>query len=84
MAGTALPASGFVPGKGHYNCVSGGTSVFADVPPAGAGCNEVHFLAAKQVTVGCGNGNFCPGTTLSRDQMAVFLTRAFRLAIYRP
>jgi hypothetical protein len=84
MAGTALPASGFVPGKGHYNCVSGGTSVFVDVPPAGAGCNEVHFLAAKQVTVGCGNGNFCPATTLSRDQMAVFLTRAFRLAIYRP
>jgi len=29
------------------------------------------------ITTGCGNGNYCPTQSVSRDQMAAFLGRAF-------
>ena len=40
-----------------------------------------HELAIKQlsrwrITLGCGNGNFCPGDPITRSQMAAFLHRA--------
>lgn len=84
MAGTNIPTSGTVPGMGSYNCTTGGSSVFLDVPPTDAGCPFIHFLAAKGVTAGCGGGNYCPGSILARDQMAVFITKAFSLALYAP
>ncbi|MEW6336907.1 MAG: hypothetical protein ACOY3Y_01355, partial [Acidobacteriota bacterium] len=46
------------------------------------GCRFVHFLAAKGITSGCGGGNYCPTSPLGRDQMAVFLTKAFDLALW--
>ena len=84
MAGATVPVSGTVPGLGTYNCVGGGTSLFADVPPGDPGCRFIHFLAAKDVTAGCGGGNYCPADELSRDQMAVFLTSAFDLRVIAP
>ena len=30
------------------------------------------------ITAGCGGGNYCPGTPVTRDQMAVFLEKAMR------
>jgi len=71
-----IPVSGTVPGFGSYNCVVGGTSVFADVPPADNGCKYIHYVAAKGITVGCGGGNYCPDQPLSRAQMAVFITKS--------
>jgi hypothetical protein len=29
------------------------------------------------ITTGCGGGKYCPSQTVTRDQMAVFLARAF-------
>ena len=78
------PVSGTVPGMGPYDCVAGGTSVFADVPPTDGGCPAIHYIAAQQVTVGCGGGNYCPTADIARDQMAVFLTKAFHLKLYGP
>jgi len=34
-------------------------------------------MAELGITTGCGGGNYCPGQTVSRDQMAAFLGRAF-------
>jgi hypothetical protein len=30
------------------------------------------------ITAGCGGGNYCPGTPVTRDQMAVFIEKAIR------
>ena len=84
MAGTGVPVSGTVPGKGSYNCVAGGTSVFSDVPAGDAGCKFINFIAAQGVTAGCGGATYCPWNIVSRDQMAIFMTRAFGLTLYAP
>ena len=83
-AGSGVPVSGTVPGMGDYDCVAGGQSVFADVAPEDGGCKHIHYIAAKGITVGCGNGNYCPATEVSRDQMAVFITKAYGLQLYGP
>ena len=83
-AGVAVPVSGTVPGMGDYNCVAGGISVFGDVLPEDPGCKFIHYVAEQQITVGCGGGDYCPGADVTRDQMAVFLTKAFALELYGP
>jgi hypothetical protein len=74
-----IPFSGTVPGMGDYDCSDGGQSVFADVAPTDPACRHIHFMAVQGITAGCGGGNYCPGNVLARDQMAVFLTKAFNL-----
>ena len=39
----------------------------------------IEALAASAITGGCGNGNFCPTSNLTRGQMAVFLSKALGL-----
>ncbi len=84
VASSPIPDSGTVPGFGSYNCTPGGTSVFLDIPPEDPGCKHIHFLAAQGVTSGCGNGNFCPASPLTRAQGAVFTSKAFGFFRYRP
>ena len=40
---------------------------------------DIDSLAAAGVTQGCGNGNYCPGDSVTRAQMAAFLVRALGL-----
>jgi hypothetical protein len=49
---------------------------FADVPMAFWAGAWIEQLALEGITAGCGNGNYCPGMAVARDQMAVFLLRA--------
>jgi D-alanyl-D-alanine carboxypeptidase len=42
--------------------------------------NDVNRLAAAGITGGCASGSFCPSAPVSREQMASFLARAFKLA----
>jgi hypothetical protein len=58
--------------------VVGGTG-FNDVPDNYWAAAWIKQLAAEGVTGGCGGGNYCPGTAVSRDQMAVFLVATFSL-----
>ncbi len=74
--GNNVPVSGTVPGLGDYDCVAGGQSVFGDVAPTDPACKAIHYIAAAAITVGCGGGDYCPGTPVSRWQMAVFLAKA--------
>jgi hypothetical protein len=39
----------------------------------------IEQLAAENVTGGCGGGNYCPGASNTRGQMAVFLAKTFHL-----
>ena len=54
-------------------------SVFPDVPPGAFLGAWIEELAAEGVTSGCGGGNFCPSSPVSRGEMAAFLSRAFAL-----
>jgi hypothetical protein len=62
---------------GTYDCSSGGTSLFADVSPTDTFCRYMHFIAGQNITVGCDpTPDFCPGDTVNRRSMAVFIARA--------
>jgi hypothetical protein len=74
-AGELVPESGRVSGQ-HYDCAEDGTSLFSDVPPGDPACRHVHYLAARNVTLGCGAGTYCPGQTITRDAMASFIAKA--------
>lgn len=51
-------------------------TVFIDVPcPAGQNVHWINQLAAEGITGGCGGGRYCPGSPLTREQMAVFLLK---------
>ncbi len=52
-------------------------SPFSDVSPASFFCKYIKRLSELGITNGCGGGNYCPNNTVKRDQMAVFLGRAF-------
>ena len=53
---------------------------FDDVNAAGFHARFIERMAELGVTEGCGDGNgFCPDRTVTRAQMAVFLSRAFNL-----
>jgi hypothetical protein len=41
---------------------------------------DINRLAAAGITSGCAAGRFCPGATITREQMATFLYHAFALA----
>jgi hypothetical protein len=56
-----------------------GTATFNDVPTTHVFYQYIEALASSGVTSGCGGGNFCPDTFLTRGQMAVFLSKALGL-----
>lgn len=55
------------------------SATFADVPSSHWAFQYVEALAASGITGGCGGGNFCPNSPLTRAQMAVFLAKALGL-----
>lgn len=56
-----------------------GAATFLDVPTSHTFFQAIEALSAAGVTTGCGGGNFCPGQTVNRGQMAAFLARALGL-----
>jgi hypothetical protein len=55
------------------------TATFNDVPTSHPFFQFVEALAASGITAGCGGGNYCPDSPLTRGQMAVFLSKALGL-----
>jgi S-layer homology domain len=58
------------------------TATFNDVPTSHPQFQFIEALAESAITVGCGGGNYCPDSPLTRGQMAVFLAKA--LGLYWP
>ena len=56
-----------------------GVATFNDVPTSDPAFQYIEALAASGITAGCGGGNYCPDATLTRRQMAVFLSKALGL-----
>ena len=59
-------------------------TVFFDVPANAFAASWIEQLAEENITEGCGNGNFCPNSPVTREQMAVFLLRATHPQGYTP
>ena len=55
----------------------GGVAPFNDVSASAWSCGYIKKLVELGITQGCGNGNYCPGANVNREQMAAFLARAF-------
>jgi nitrogen fixation protein len=64
--------------------VNGWVADFSDVPTA----QQFHFyiakLVANAITVGCGTGIYCPLSSVTRQQMAVFLLKSKNGLCYVP
>ena len=58
---------------------SGASTGFGDVPVTYWAADWIKQLAAEGITGGCGSGNYCPETPVTRAQMAVFLVKTFNL-----
>ena len=56
-------------------------TVFTDVPASYWAAAWIEQLAAEGITTGCAANLYCPGDPVSRDQMAVFLTRVLDLPL---
>jgi hypothetical protein len=57
------------------------TPTFNDVGAGHWAYGHIEALSASGITAGCGSGNYCPNKTVTRDQMAVFLSKALGLYI---
>ena len=54
---------------------------FGDVPTSSPFHANVASLVETGITAGCGNGNYCPKSAVTREQMAAFLTRGLGDAV---
>ena len=54
--------------------------VFSDVPTSMPLAPWIEELARLSVTAGCGGTSYCPASSVTRGQMAVFMTKTFHRA----
>jgi hypothetical protein len=71
-----LEGSGYVPPA----C----TGIFTDVVCPSLFADWIEDLSIRAITVGCGEGVYCPDDSTTRGQMAPFLVKTFGLALYGP
>jgi len=64
------------PGYAPPACV---TATFDDVPCSSNYAPWIYELVARNITAGCGGGNYCPTLTANRGQMATFVVKTFSL-----
>ena len=55
-------------------------AVFTDVPANADYANSADLIYADGITTGCASGQFCPTSSLTRAQMAVFIVRSIYAA----
>ena len=54
-------------------------ATFTDVPCSHQFAPWIYELVARTITAGCGGGNYCPGTSANRGQIATFIVKTFGL-----
>ena len=70
-------------GAGHVPPPATG-AVFLDVPASHPYAAWIEELAGLEITGGCGNGNYCPESPVTRRQMAAFLLKTKYDSTYVP
>jgi N-acetylmuramoyl-L-alanine amidase len=67
------------------SCPAAGVGApFNDVPATSPFCRFIEELERRGVVSGCGGGNYCPTSAVTRDQMAVFVLRTLDPALNPP
>ena len=61
--------------NGNDNFTYSPTPYFSDVPTTAFGFKWIQKLFELGITASCGNGDYCPTLNVTRDQMAIFITR---------
>ena len=61
---------------GMTNPPTPGSQRFADVPPSNPFYAFIEEMAVRGITSGCGGGNYCPTSFVTREQMAAFIIKA--------
>ncbi|MGH9382479.1 MAG: hypothetical protein ACRD2Z_18020 [Thermoanaerobaculia bacterium] len=74
-----LEGSGYVPPA----CVEG-EELFTDVPFDSPFCAWIEDLGGRGVTAGCGGGDYCPESPVTRAQVAVLLLKTLLGSGYAP
>jgi S-layer homology domain len=64
---------------GNYTPPACTVASFGDVPCSHPFATWIYELVARNITAGCGGGNYCPLTNANRGQMATFLVKTFNL-----
>ena len=59
-------------------------NIFNDVPETSPFCRYVEELFNRGVVGGCGGGNYCPTSPVTREQMAIFVLRTLDPALSPP
>jgi len=73
-----VSATRFAAGAERYGLAWSKTSPFWDVEGSPFYA-DILWIAQQQITLGCGDGQYCPGASVTREQMASFLARALGL-----
>ncbi|MGZ8475373.1 MAG: S8 family serine peptidase [Candidatus Limnocylindria bacterium] len=73
-----VSATRFAAGSERYGLAWSKTSPFWDVEGSPF-YPDILWIAQQQITLGCGDGQYCPAAPVTREQMASFLARALRL-----
>jgi glucose/arabinose dehydrogenase len=60
------------------------TGIFPDVPPGAFARDWIEQLFRDGITAGCGGGNYCPDSVVTRAQMAPMLLKAEHGSAYLP
>ena len=71
-------------GSNYTPPVVGNSTGFTDVATNYWAASWIKQLAAEGITGGCGGGNYCPDTVVTRAQMAIFLLKAKHGSNYIP
>ena len=53
--------------------------MFGDVPCSNGFAIWINELVRRGITSVCGGGNYCPSSSNTRGQMAVFVVKTFKL-----
>ena len=69
---------------GGYSPPAATGARFSDVPASYWAAAWIEQLATEGITLGCGGGRYCPESTVTRAEMAVFLLRSKHGSTYQP
>jgi len=71
-------------GMGYSPAACAPPNIFGDVPESSPFCRFIEELSNRGVVSGCGGGNYCPTSPVTREQMAVFVLRTLDPALNPP
>jgi len=61
---------------GGYGMILKSGQIFTDIPSGYWAYDYIDTIYTEGITVGCGNGNYCPEDPVTRAQMAVFIVKS--------